>query len=268
MKIDRLMTGLIGFPIVAAVLIFGNVYLIDATFAIVAMLSIHEYFAAFKNKAKPITWIGYICCILIAFIHLIPKYHILTAIGTIIPLLLLILFLQVIITNMKTTVLDAIITFFGVSYIALFISFIPLLMAGNNGKLLVWYILFAAWGTDTFAYIVGSKFGKHKFSLISPKKSIEGCIGGTIAAIIIILIYTWVLNTYYGMNINYIYISIVGLILSLIGQIGDFAASTIKRFVEIKDFSNLFPGHGGMLDRIDSVIFIAPFAYFLLMIII
>lgn len=261
MKIDRLMTGLIGFPIVAAVLIFGNVYLIDATFAIVAMLSIHEYFAAFKNKAKPITWIGYICCILIAFIHLIPKSHILTAIGTIIPILLLILFLQVIITNMKTTVLDAIITFFGVSYIALFISFIPLLMAGNNGKLLVWYILFAAWGTDTFAYIIGKRFGKHKFSEVSPKKSIEGCIAGIVGAVIIALIYTYAINSIKGFEYSYIYITIFTIILSIIGQIGDFAASSIKRYVDVKDYSNLIPGHGGMLDRIDSLMFLAPFAY-------
>ena len=69
------------------------------------------------------------------------------------------------------------------------------------------------------------------------------------------------------MNINYITITIIGIVLSIIGQIGDFSASTIKRYVGIKDFSNLLPGHGGMLDRIDSIIFIAPFAYFLLMLI-
>lgn len=267
MKIDRIITGLVGFPIVAAVLIFGNIYLIDITFAIVAILSIHEYFSAFKNKAKPVAWLGYVCCALIAFVHAIPKTYILTVIGVLIPVVLLILFLQIIITNMKTTVVDAAITFFGISYIALFILFIPLLMANENGKLLIWYVMFAAWGTDTFAYIVGMKFGKHKFSPISPKKSIEGCIGGTLAAVAIVLGYTWIINTYFGMSIDYIYIGIVGLVLSLIGQIGDFSASSIKRYVEIKDFSNLFPGHGGMLDRIDSVIFIAPFAYFLLMMI-
>ena len=267
MKIQRVLTGLIGFPIVAAILIFGNIYLIDILFAIVAILSIHEYFTAFKNKAKPVTWIGYICCGLIAFVHAIPSQYILTVIGVIIPIILLILFLQVIITNMKTTVADIAITFFGISYIAIFTLFIPLLMAQNNGKLLIWYIIFSAWGTDTFAYIVGMKFGKHKFSSISPKKSIEGCIGGTTAAVLIVLAYTFILNTYFGTNINYIYIAIVGLILSLIGQIGDLSASCIKRYVEIKDFSNLFPGHGGMLDRIDSVIFIAPFAYFLLMLV-
>lgn len=267
MKIERILTGLIGFPIVAAVLIFGNIYIIDILFAIVAIMSIHEYFTAFKNKAKPITWIGYLFCALIAFVHAIPPQYILVVIGMLIPLILLILFLQVIITNMKITVVDAAITFFGISYIALFILFIPLLMARDNGKLLIWFVISAAWGTDTFAYIVGMKFGKHKFSPISPKKSIEGCIGGTVAAVLIAIGYSWILNTYFAMDINYIYIGLVGLVLSLIGQIGDFSASSIKRYVEIKDFSNLFPGHGGMLDRIDSVIFIAPFAYFLLMII-
>ena len=69
------------------------------------------------------------------------------------------------------------------------------------------------------------------------------------------------------MDINYFILCAIAAVLSVVGQIGDFSASTIKRYVDIKDYSNLFPGHGGMLDRIDSVIFIAPFAYFLLMLI-
>ena len=75
------------------------------------------------------------------------------------------------------------------------------------------------------------------------------------------LAYTYFANTYWGMNYSYLYIAGIGMILSLVGQIGDFAASSIKRFVDIKDFSNLIPGHGGMLDRIDSLIFLAPYAY-------
>jgi len=143
--------------------------------------------------------------------------------------------------------------------------FIPIIRETENGRITIWYIFFAAWGTDTFAYLIGRKFGKHKFSQISPNKSIEGCIAGTIGAVAIMLIYTLVCNTYLGMNFNYLYIILIAIVLSLVGQIGDFAASSIKRYTGIKDFSNLIPGHGGMLDRIDSVIFIAPFAYFLLM---
>ena len=77
------------------------------------------------------------------------------------------------------------------------------------------------------------------------------------------LIYTYFANTYWGVSYSYGYIALIGIILSLIGQIGDFSASSIKRYVDIKDFSNLIPGHGGMLDRIDSLLFLAPFAYLL-----
>lgn len=166
---------------------------------------------------------------------------------------------------MKTTIKDIAITLFGICYIPLFLMYMPLLMGSENGKLLVWFIIIAAWGTDIFAYIVGKTIGKHKFSEISPNKSIEGCIGGIIGAIVLTLIYALVINTYLGMNINYLYIAGISILLSIIGQIGDFSASSIKRYVGIKDFSNLLPGHGGMLDRIDSLIFIAPFAYFLLL---
>ena len=154
-----------------------------------------------------------------------------------------------------------------VCYIVIFLMFIPIIRETVNGRITVWYIFFAAWGTDTFAYLIGRKIGKHKFSQISPNKSIEGCVAGTIGAVILTIIYALICNKLWNMNINYILVSIIGLVLSLIGQIGDFAASSIKRYTGIKDFSNLIPGHGGMLDRIDSVIFIAPFAYFLLMLI-
>lgn len=173
--------------------------------------------------------------------------------------------MQVIISNMKTTIKDIAITLFGICYIPLFLMYMPLLMGSENGKLLVWFIIIAAWGTDIFAYIVGKTIGKHKFSKISPNKSIEGCIGGIIGAVTLTLVYTLGINTYLGMNINYLIIGLISCLLSIIGQLGDFSASSIKRYVGIKDFSNLLPGHGGMLDRIDSLIFIAPFAYFLLL---
>ena len=142
-------------------------------------------------------------------------------------------------------------------------------MSIENGKILIWYALFSAWGTDVFAYVIGRTFklGKHKFSKISPKKSIEGCIAGLIGGVVLSLLYTLCIDKFAGFEISYVKVLIVSLVLSIIGQFGDFAASSIKRFVGIKDYSNLIPGHGGLLDRIDSLIFIAPFAYILLTII-
>lgn len=267
MNFKRIITGLIGFPIVACIIIFENKYVIDFLFSIISAMSLYEYNKALKLEKNPVTWIGYVACGLISFMHLIPLQYLPYAIGIIIPVMVLLMFLHIIFSKMKTNIVDIAKTFFGIFYIVVFLAFIPLLMGGENGKRLIFYILFAGWGTDTFAYFTGRWFGKHKLCEISPKKTIEGSIGGVIGAVILVLIHTAVLNNFYGMNINYLIVLCIGIILSLLGQIGDLAASTIKRYAEIKDYGNLLPGHGGMLDRIDSIIFIAPFAYFLLMLI-
>lgn len=269
MSIKRVISGLIGFPIVALVLIFGNQIVIDIAFAIIAAMSFHEYSHAFKvsDKAKPLTWLGYLACVTIALIHVFPREYLMLIIGAVVPIAILLCFAQILITKMKTTIIDAAVTLFGICYIVIFLMFMPIIRTAENGVFLIWYVMFASWGTDIFAYVCGKLIGKHKFSKISPNKTIEGCIGGTIGAVALILIYTIVLNNVCGMNINYLLIGAIGLILSILSQMGDFAASSIKRFTGIKDYSNLIPGHGGMLDRIDSIIFIAPFAYFLLVLI-
>lgn len=264
MDIKRITSALIGFPIVVILLVFGNNYIVDIIFAIVAAMSLHEYFNAFKEKASPVIWMGYLASALIALIHIIPAEHAMTIVSALIPISITTLFLQVILTNMKTNVKDIAITFFGICYIPLFIMFLPLINGMENGKMLIWYVFACAWGTDVFAYIVGKAIGKHKFSEVSPNKSIEGCIGGIIGAVAISLLFTYAFNTLFAVNFSYLIITGAAICLSIVGQIGDFAASSIKRYVGIKDFSNLIPGHGGMLDRIDSVIFIAPFAYMLL----
>ena len=267
MDIKRITSGLLGFPLVVIVLIIGNKYIVDVALSIIAILAMDEYFNAISKISKPVKWIGYVSCISIALIHIIPEEYLTTVSILAIPTLLLILFIQVIITEMKTSFKDIAYTFFGIMYVVMLLMFFAKINGMENGNILIWYAIFAAWGTDIFAYFIGKYFGKHKFSKISPKKSIEGCIAGTIGAILIMLIYTYVVNTLWGMQYSYITIAIISFILSIIGQIGDFAASSIKRYVDIKDYSNLIPGHGGMLDRIDSLIFLAPFAYVLFMLI-
>ena len=110
------------------------------------------------------------------------------------------MFLKIVLSNMKTNIKDIAITFFGICYISLFLMFIPLVNGFTNGKFLVWYIFTCAWGTDVFAYIFGKCFGKHKFSEISPNKSIEGCLGGILGAIVSSLLFTVMFNNIFGMD--------------------------------------------------------------------
>ena len=132
-----------------------------------------------------------------------------------------------------------------------------------------------SWFTDTFAYLVGRKFGKHKMApVISPKKSIEGAIGGialtAVMNVIILYLFTIGCRNLYdytflgGDNMNYLYIVPISMIGSFISMMGDLAASVIKRNFGIKDYSKLMPGHGGIMDRFDSCIFVLPTIYCIL----
>ena len=287
MNVQRILTGVIGFPIVIILLVLGNKYLIDIAIAIIACFAIHEYFNACKKEVKNLSWIGYILAIGIAFIHIVNTKIALMSLAVLVPIVLLLLFLHIIISDMKITLKDVAFSALGIFYVIGFIMFIPLIYGiGDNtklqflkddsfvdkvvknfqntvvsGKYLIWYLIFTSWGSDTFAYTIGKHFGKHKFSKVSPNKTIEGCLAGVFGAVLLSIIYTIIINNNLSFGINYLKIGIAAGIFCIIGQIGDFAASTIKRHFDIKDFSHIFPGHGGMLDRIDSVMFIAPFAF-------
>ncbi len=134
-----------------------------------------------------------------------------------------------------------------------------------EGIYLLLFSVCAAWMTDIFAYFVGSKLGKHKLCpKISPKKSVEGAIGGILGAVIVCEILLLVFNKYVFTEpgkLSYIAVLVVSIILSVAGMFGDLAASTIKRNFGIKDFGNLLPGHGGIMDRFDSLLFIMPVLY-------
>ena len=264
MDIKRLLSAILGLPIVIAIFLFGNKYLIDISMAVVAIISLHEYYNAF-SEYKTIRWIGYLTATLISIIHFIPNLNIFATIGISVPIIIILLFIELIIKNLKINIVDLAISLIGIFYVVLFILFIPLLICSENGKILIWYAIIAAWGTDTCAYMAGKvfKLGKHKFSKISPNKSIEGCVSGLVGTVLLTVLYTFCLKHFNIIDISYIKIIIISIILSIIGQFGDFSASSIKRFVGIKDYSNLIPGHGGLLDRIDSLIFIAPIAYIL-----
>ena len=267
--IKRLLVTVIGIPILIAVLASGNKYFIDILVALFAVRGIYEYFKCSKQKFKPVSWIGYILAISLVFIHMVPIEIVTKYLGIAILSIFALLFLHVIITDMKINVIDIAVSLFGYIYVIGFFAFVSLVYGYERdgiflGKYYIWFLFLATWGSDMFAYLIGCKFGKHKFSKISPNKSIEGCVAGLFAGVALSMAMTVLLNICFALQINYLVMAGISIVLTAMGQIGDFAASAIKRYLGVKDFSNLLPGHGGLIDRFDSVIFTAPFAYYLI----
>ena len=135
----------------------------------------------------------------------------------------------------------------------------------ENGRFLIVIPFILSFLSDTGAYFVGCAFGKHKLApLISPKKSIEGVFGGILGAMLGMLVYCYVLQTAFDFRVNYLFALMYGLLGSLTAVLGDLCFSVIKRQTGIKDYGNLIPGHGGILDRFDSMIFVGSLAEILL----
>lgn len=159
--------------------------------------------------------------------------------------------------------------FFGIFYVCLMLSFVYKVRMLPGGAYTVWLIFIGAWGSDTCAYLVGRKLGKTKIApVLSPKKSLEGLFGGIFGAALIGFIYATICKTQLteaGIWNPQVLFPIIGAVSSIISQIGDMAASAIKRNKNIKDYGKLIPGHGGVLDRIDSILFIAPLVYYFIL---
>lgn len=155
--------------------------------------------------------------------------------------------------------------FFGLVYVAVMLSFIYCTRVSDDGAYTVWLIYISAWGSDTCAYLVGRAIGKHKMApVLSPKKSVEGAVGGVVGAALLGLIYAAVFREQLTAFSNPLFAcALIGACGSLISMVGDLAASAIKRDFQIKDYGKLIPGHGGIMDRFDSILFTAPVIYYL-----
>ncbi len=150
------------------------------------------------------------------------------------------------------------------------LSFIYLTREGfAHGKYLVWFVFLCSWGSDTCAYAVGVLFGKHKMTpKLSPKKSVEGAVGGIVGAALLFVLYThFAVNRYSQASLSLLLVAALGAAGAVVSMIGDLAASAIKRDHDIKDYGKLIPGHGGIMDRFDSVIIAAPLVFIGLMLI-
>ena len=156
-------------------------------------------------------------------------------------------------------------SFFFAMLIPYFLSSFVRLDSMDLGEYLILIPLVAAFTSDAFALFAGMAFGKHKLAPeLSPKKTVEGAVGGLLGSILCCLIYGAVMQFGFGLVVSYLRFALYGVLGSLVSQLGDLSFSYIKRQYGLKDFGNIFPGHGGVLDRFDSVIFCAPLVELLL----
>ncbi|MEF9958427.1 MAG: phosphatidate cytidylyltransferase [Niameybacter sp.] len=255
--LKRVLTAVIGIPFVILLIALGNPTL-QIVGGIVALIGMHEFYQVTEKKYKPIKWLGYGIGLIFfcTYEWMMKHFGIFTSVS------LIILLIGMVLTYPKHNIVDVALTLFAPLYVGLLLSFILMIRGAEYGDFLVWLIFISAWGSDTCAYFTGKLCGKHKLApILSPKKTIEGAIGGAIGSGIIAYIYTvsYTQFAYPEMGEKVIFIVGIVFVSAILSQFGDLAASAIKRTLDVKDFGYIFPGHGGVLDRFDSILFVAPF---------
>ena len=252
----RITSVLVLLPILLA-LVFFNRFTCDILFLFLSVAILFEYekiFSVHKTLMKITLAIG-IFFYLTEFLPNVAFGNVLK-LCSVMSLLILGLFFR---KNENNTIVDSILSSFGVLYISLpFCLFRRLAFVGGHYEASVILGIFClVWVNDTFAFFCGKAFGKHKFiPLISPKKTVEGLIGGILAVAvcsIIIGFFTCIYSKEFWI--------VSGVMVMIFGTLGDLIASALKRYVGVKDFGTLIPGHGGFLDRFDSLIFVIPYIY-------
>lgn len=250
----RILSGLIMAPLLV-LLYFGGYPLMIAAF-IIGIFGLYEFYKGFKAVgARPCFTVGYVMTFALyaMFIwHLDDRFWPLW-----LTLVVMAGFVSCLYDFENRTLYDGVATVTGVIYVVFF-SFHVVLIDATPHSILIWTVVLSAFGSDIFAYFTGRALGKHKLAPnLSPKKTIEGSAGGVLGAVILCGLFAFFFARPYLAHAL-----IIGFFASIISQFGDLTASSFKRKMGIKDYGNLIPGHGGILDRFDSVLFTAPFVYY------
>lgn len=248
--LTRIISGIIGLILLLFFVIKGGL-LLNTAILIITLIALFEYNNAFKKlNLKPLSLLSYLFAISL-FILVTTGYF--SDLNLLVFLYVLSCMLLLVIKK-QTTIQDVAVTILGGVYIVFFLFHIGLL----DGSKFIWLVFITAWATDTFAYFTGMILGKRKLCPdLSPKKTVEGAIGGIIGTVIVTFIFIKMFNIGYTFQVM-----ILSILCSIMAQIGDLAASKLKRTADIKDYGYIMPGHGGILDRFDSILFTAPIVYY------
>lgn len=256
----RLISGII-LVIIALVTIISGGPVLLGTLMLVSLIGLNELYKVVKIDKTMLGYAGYLATILyyLLLFFEVSYDHMFFVIAVLVVTMAIYVF-----TFPSYVSEQAVTGFFGVFYVSVMLSYVYQTRVIEEGLFLVALVFLCSWGCDTCAYCVGMLIGKHKMApKLSPKKSVEGAIGGLAGAALLGMLYALAINRWGGASAsptNYAFICFVG---GMISMVGDLAASAIKRNHEIKDYGTLIPGHGGILDRFDSVIFTAPVIYYL-----
>ena len=271
----RVITAVVGLAVLAAVLAFFDTIVFDFVLSAICLLAIHEVFSAMGFGKKQ--WYLYAAAVPFTLLVMLTSSQSVRAL--ILPFcFLLVLFLNVCqIAHVQTLDFGKLSGYVYYSGVIVFCFYslihlkrcLPFAQYRYDAIYFILLILCSAWGGDTAAYFAGRAFGKHKLApIVSPHKTVEGAIGGifgsVLAGVVLTLVYSFLSASHNVITIqvqprHYAILVVMGAIASVLGILGDLFASSVKRQVGIKDYGTIFPGHGGILDRFDSVMFIAPF---------
>ena len=260
----RIITGVCMGAVMIPVLLFSEYIIYPIFLSLLCLMATYEMLKVFKKERRP--EIAVPSFLLAVGYPLIPFFirnidwqlaFVIMALG--ICLYMMYLFSICVAHKGRMLLVEVFSTFTTVIYILVGFSALSIIRYLPFGEYEFLLAFFTAWGCDIFAYFVGTFIGKHKLIVeVSPKKTVEGAIGGVVCTFAIIMLYGFLIERFVpGVEANYIALAILGLVLPVVSQIGDLFASLIKREAGIKDYSKLFPGHGGVMDRFDSMIAVA-----------
>ena len=259
----RLISGIVLVILALATIICSGPVLLVTLIGVscIGMQELYRAAGVHEGKTNGLEIAGYLAVVIyyLTIAYLPVSYHLPAVILGVLVMMCIFVF-----TYPKYQNKQIMTAFFGMVYVGVMLSYIYQTRVLPGGAFLVWLIFLCSWGCDTCAYCVGVLIGKHKMApKLSPKKSIEGGIGGLAGAALLGALYALAINKWGGASAGVVEYALICFVGGIISMIGDLAASAIKRNHEIKDYGKLIPGHGGILDRFDSVIFTAPVIYYL-----
>lgn len=271
----RILTAAVGLCILAVVLAFFDTILFDLVLALICLIGMHEVYSAMGFGRRQ--WYLYAAAVPYTLLIMLSSSEAVRALVLPISFLVVLYYNICLIAQHNTLDFGRLAGFVYFSGVILFCFYslvhlkrvLPAAAYGSDAVYFILLILGFAWGGDTAAYFAGRAFGRHKLApVVSPHKTVEGAVGGILGSIAVGAAITFVyslldrrfpLLTVTVTPRHYLVLLAVGAVASVLGILGDLFASAVKRQVGIKDYGTIFPGHGGILDRFDSVMFIAPF---------